>query len=135
VSLVQRLDGFCKGSDKNQLAQVFSDAVFDAALKGSPDAQTCFLLMGPSPWQFSGAISAEKSELGRHSRYTPDFTQKALERADPRVAMRALSSFVNLPHGHASWTDGLPKPDPALTWRAARLASLRALPEQRARIE
>ncbi len=133
--LVQRLDGFCKGSDKNQLVQAFSSAVLDAALKGSPDAQTCFILMGPSAWQGSGSIPNADTIFRRHIQYTPEFTQKALERADPRVAVRSLYRYVASPQGHASWTDGLPKPDPALTWRAARLASLRAGPEQRADIE
>lgn len=135
VSLVERLEQFCKGSDKSQLARVFSNAVFDAALKGNPDAQACFLLMGPSPWQGSGPISGGTAEIRRHSQYAPEFTQKALQRADPRVAVRALHSYVASPTGHASWTDGLPMPDPVLTWRGARLASLRALPDQRAVIE
>lgn len=135
VSLVQNLQGLCKGTDKNQLIQVFSNAVFDAALRNDPDAQTCFLLLGPSAWQGTGSIPEAKSEIGRYKEYTPAFTQKALERADPRVAAGALASYVASSMGHASWTDGLPKPDPVLTWRAARLASLRALPEQRARLE
>lgn len=135
VSLVERLEAFCKGSDRDQLARVFSNAVFDAALKGDPDAQACFLLMGPSPWQGSGPIPAAAAEIGRYSQHAPEFTQKALQRADPRVAVRALHSYVKSPTGHASWTDGLPKPDPVLTWRGARLASLRARPDQRAVIE
>ncbi len=133
--LVQRLQGFCKGSDNNRLVQAFSSTVLDAALKGSPDAQTCFLLMGPSAWQGSGSVPNADAIFRRHIQYTPEFTQKALERADPRVAVRSLYRYVASPQGHASWTDGLPKPDPALTWRAARLASLRAGPEQRADIE
>lgn len=131
VSLVQRLDGLCKGSDKNQLVHAFSDAVFEAAMKGNAEAQTCFLLMGPSPWQGSRSIPAEESEVGRYTTYAPGFTQKALERADPRIGVKVLASYVESSQGHASLNDRSPQPDPALTWRAARLASLRALPEQR----
>lgn len=133
--LVERLEGFCKGSDKRQLAQVYSDAVLDAALKGNPDAQACFLLMGPSPWQESGPITQVPAKIELHFRHTPDFTQQALQRADPRVSVQALHRYVDTPSGHASWTDGLPMPDPVLTWRGARLASLRARPDQRPPIE
>lgn len=135
VSLIQRLDGLCKGSDKNQLVHAFSDAVFEAAMKGSTEAQTCFLLMGPSPWQGSRQIAAGEFEVRRYTTYAPGFTQKALERADPRIGVKALASYVESSQGHTSLSDGLPQPDPALTWRAARLASLRALPEQRSIIE
>lgn len=133
--VVERLEGFCKGSDKRQLARGLSNALFEAAVRGNPDAQTCFLLMGPTPWLGSRLITEEAAEIERHIRHTSGFTQQALQRADPRVSVQALHRYVNTPNGHASWTDTVPMPDPVLTWRGARLAALRALPDQRADVE
>lgn len=135
ISVVRRLEGFCKGSDQSQLADAFSNTVFNAALQGSPDAEACFVLLGPSPWQVSGLAPSGALELDRYLKHAPAFTQRALERGDPQVAVAALYRYVASTPVHPSPTDDLPKADPSLTWRMARLASLRALPEQRVRIE
>ncbi len=135
VSVVRRLEKFCKGSDQRQLAEAFSSAIFNAALQGSPDAEACFVLVGPSPWQVPESGPSGKLEMDRYLKYAPAFSQRALERGDPRVAVTALYRYVASTPVHPSAIDDLPKSDPSLTWRVARLASLRALPEQRERIE
>lgn len=135
--VVQRMKDFCDGSDQKRLAAAFNSALFEAALQGNHDAEACFVLAGPTPWDTPGVNSSAESEsqLNRYLKYAPAFSQKALERADPRVAARALFRYVASPPVHPSPIDDLAKDDPLLTRRAARLASLRAIPEQRARLE
>ncbi|WP_141058018.1 hypothetical protein [Stenotrophomonas rhizophila] len=135
LSTVKTLDAFCSGSDPQALAEASSAAVFDAAVRGNPDAEVCFVMSGISASDGSESASFVKSLVDRYVAYAPVFSQKALERGDPRVAVRALARYAASPAVHPSWRDGVPKADPVLTWRGARLASLRSLPEQRERIE
>lgn len=135
MHVLRELEGLCRGSDQKQLAEVFSSAVFEAALQGSPDAEACFVLSGVSPLEVSESVASVHTEVNRYLQYAPIFTRNALERGDPRVAARELSRFVASASVHPSWLDNLPGADPRLTWRGARLASLRALPEQRERME
>lgn len=134
VSVVQQLRALCNDSDERQLILVAREAVFAAALKGSHDAEACFVLFGPAPWQGPGYPVVEPM-MDRYLKYAPDFTTKALENGDPIVATRALHRYLSTPPSHPSETDDLPKADPVLIWRAARLASLRAQPQQRTLVE
>lgn len=134
LSIVRKTEASCIGSDRDALAQVYTDAILKAALLGNPDAEVCFVI---SPSQLRNT-SAEVSETleDRYLKYAPVFTQNALERGDPYIAARALYRYVAAsPSRHPTRVDAMRKADPLLTWRAARLASLRALPEQRARLE
>lgn len=135
LSIVRKLEAFCSGSDQRALAEVFSNAVFDAALRGKSDAEVCFVLSSISRLKSAESASSLESQVDRYLKYAPAFSQKALERGDPRVAVKALSRYVASPSVHPSWLDNLSTADPNLTWRVARLASLRSLPEQRARME
>ena len=135
--IARQTESFCRGSDQNALAQVYIDTMFKAAKLGSPDAESCFVISkASSP---SGTISptAEWMDmlLDRYLKYAPTFTQKALERGDPRVAADALYQYIKSPGIHPSRMDDVQKADPYLTWQAARLASLRVLPEQRRVLE
>jgi hypothetical protein len=72
----------------------------------------------------------------RYLKYAPIFMQSALERGDPYVADWALYQYIaSPPVDRPSTLQEIPKADPYLTWQAARLASLRALPDQRKRLE
>ncbi|WP_132864817.1 hypothetical protein [Stenotrophomonas sp. ATCM1_4] len=136
--VVQRLEGSCQDSDEAQLIALVNSAVFDAALKGNAEAESCFVLFGPAPGHGPGnPPSGESAEvlLERYVKYAPEFGARALERGDPRVGVKALLAYTLPPPRHYSAVDELPKADPILTWRAARLASLRALPMQREMID
>ena len=134
--IARKTEPFCIGSNQDALAQVYIDALFKAAVLGNPDAESCFVISSVSP---SRAISASAAWmdmlLDRYLKYAPIFTQNALERGDPYVARRALYRYIESPGVHPSRMDALKKADPYLTWQAARLASLRALPEQRRQLE
>lgn len=134
VRIVQQLGALCNGSDERQLISVAREAVLTAALKGSPVAEACFVLFGPASWQGPGYPVMEPM-VDSYMQYATEFTNKALENGDPIVAPRALHRYIASPPLHPSEIDDLPKADPALTWRAARLASLRAQPQQRAVLE
>jgi len=134
LAIVRETERYCIGSNREELAQAYSDAIFEAALSGSPDAESCFVTSNVSPLEIPGAIEYRRLE-DRYIEYAPIFTENALERFDPYVAERVLYRYTASPGSHPSRLDHMPKPDPYLTWQMARLASLRALPEQRARIE
>lgn len=133
LSIARRTETACSGSDRDALAQVYTDAIFKAALLGNPDAESCFVI-SPSQLRTTSAAVSESIEE-RYLKYAPFFTQKALERGDPYIAARALYRYVASPGVHPTRRDDMQKADPYLTWRAARLASLRAVPEQRVRLE
>lgn len=136
--VVQRLEDSCTDSDEAQLIALVNSAVLDAALKGNAEAESCFVLFGPAPGQGPGnPPSGESAEvlLANYVKYAPEFGARALERGDPRVGVKALLAYTLPPPRHYSAVDELPKSDPVLTWRAARLASLRALPTQREMID
>ena len=134
VSVVRQTENFCSGSDRDVVAQAYSDAIFRAALLDSPDAQTCFVISTISPLETTPAAAYAFLER-RYLEHAPSFTKSALERFDPYVAKHALDRHTASPGVHPSKLDNMPKADPYLTWQVARLASLRALPEQRARLE
>lgn len=134
LSIVRKTEAFCIGSDRDSLAQVYADAILTAALLGDADAESCFVIGSISPLEITSATSLEFFE-NRYLKYAPTFIQNALERSDPYVAGNALYRYIASDGVHPSRLDDLPKADPYLTWRAARLASLRVLPEQRTRLE
>lgn len=134
LSIARQTEAFCMGSNQEALADVYIDSILKAALLGDPDAESCFVIGNVSPLEKTTAESLEFLE-NRYLKYAPVFTRKALERADPYVAENALYRYIRFPIVHPSRLDNLQKADPFLTWRAARLASLRALPEQRVRLE
>lgn len=133
ISILWQTEASCAGSDQTAMALAYADAVLKAALSGNPDAQSCFVIGAPPPLP-KGAASGE-SWQDRYLRYAPVFTEHALQRVDPYVAARALYQHIASPSLHPSKMDELKPADPYLTYRAARLASLRALPAQRARLE
>ena len=134
LSIARQTEAFCIGSDREVLARVYSDAILEAALLGNPDAESCFVISSISPLETIAPASWEVLE-NRYLKYAPIFTQNALERGDPYVARMALYRHVASLGVHPSRLDDLQKPDPYLTWKMARLASLRALPEQRMILE
>lgn len=134
LSIARQTEALCIGSDRDALTQVYTDANLKAALQGNPDAESCFVT-SVTPLLGSTPVASSKSFEDRYLNYAPIFMQNALERGDPYVAARALYLYVASSGGHPSRLDDLQKADPYLTWQAARLASLRALPEQRARLE
>lgn len=134
-SVVRKLEAFCSGSDREALADAYTDAILEAALRGNPDAQSCFVISSVFPQDRMKSVSSAEALARRYVKYAPVFTKNALERNDPRVAANALYKYVETPSGHPSPLDEMPKADPYLTWRAARLASLRVLPNQRERLE
>lgn len=134
LSIARQTEASCIGSDRDALAQVYTDAILKAALLGNPDAESCFVISPSQLRNTSAAVSETLEE--RYLKYAPVFTQNALERGDPYIAELALYRYVAAsPSRHPTRVDAMPKADPLLTWRAARLASLRALPEQRVRLE
>lgn len=134
LSIVRETESRCVGSDREALARVYGDAILRAALLGDPDAQSCFVIGSVSPLKITSPESLAHFE-DRYLKHAPAFTESALERGDPRVAANALYRYVASPVFHHSRLDGMPKADPYLTWRTARLASLRALPKQHAHLE
>ncbi len=134
LSIVRQTEAFCSGSDREVLAQVYTDAILKAALMGNPDAESCFVISSISPLETTNAASQRFLE-DTYLKYAPIFTQNALERGDPYVAGMALYQHIKSYSTHPSRLDDLQRADPYLTWRAARLASLRVLPEQRVRLQ
>lgn len=136
LAILNQTKAMCAGSDERETATIYSDLLLRAALMGDQGAETCFVLTGQQV-----ASESERNEVSmaaqqfRYMEYAPTMTQNALERADPYVAAQALYRYVASSPVHPSRLDDLPKADPYLTWQAARLASLRAMPEQRARLE
>lgn len=133
--LFRRTQSLCADSDQKTVATVYTNSVIKAALMGSKDAETCFVISNPNPTRNN--ISAKEEEIlnERYLRYAPTFARNALERGDPYVAVKSLYQYIASPSTHHSGMDTLPLADPYLTWRAARLASFRVTPEQRTRIE
>lgn len=134
LSIARLAERSCIGSDKKALAEVYADAIFKAALQGSPDAESCYVIAGVSSIEAGSSLSLELLEE-RYLKHAPAFTRNALERGDPYVAANALYRYSASEAMHPSRLDDVAKPDPYLTWRAARLASLRALPDQRLQLE
>lgn len=135
LSIVRQTEDLCAGSNREAVTQIYSDAILKAALLGDPDAESCFVISDPHiPGTENSAQLTEFLE-DRYIKYAPIFTAKALQRADPYVAQDALYRYVASPSRHPSKLDDLPRADPYLTWQTARLASLRAMPEQRTVIE
>lgn len=132
LSIVRETEALCVGSDRQALAELYADALLKSALLGNADAQSCFVLN--PPLETTSGQSLESFE-DSYLKYAPLFTHNALERGDPYVAARALYRYVASPGAHPSRLDDMQRADPYMTWRAARLASLRALPEQRVRLE
>ena len=137
VEIARQTETLCMGSNQEAAARVYADALLNAALLGSPDAESCFVMAGHHPPTEEGrrSTAVQRFFKERYMKYAPGFMRNALERGDPYAANLALYRYVASPSGHSSAQDSLPKTDPYLTWRAARLASLRSTPEQRARLE
>lgn len=134
IRVVQELGDYCRGSDPAQLAQASSDALFAAAMQGSAVAENCFFSMGPSAWGVPRTALEKQAEMERYLKYAPDFRQRSLERGDTLLVNRTLFEYTGTAMD-ASPMATLRKADPTLAWRSARLASLRALPDQRTSIE
>lgn len=136
LSIARQTEALCIGSDRTALLKEYINAILKAALLGSPDAESCFVISNPAPVD-GREVSADlmHSLEKRYAKYAPLFTKNALERGDPYVAGSALYRYIASPPVHPSLLDDVPKADPYMTWRAARLASLRATPEQRKRLE
>lgn len=134
LSIVRQTEDFCIGSNRQALAQVYANAILKAALLDSADAKNCFVTSNVSPLETTAAVSHAFYE-NRYLKYAPSFTKSALERLDPYVAEHVLNRYIASPGVHPSRLDDMQKADPYLTWQMARLASLRALPEQRIRLE
>lgn len=134
LSIARLAERSCIGSDKKTLAEVYVDAIFKAALQGSPDAESCYVITGVSSIEAGSSLSLKLLEE-RYLKHAPAFTRNALERGDPYVAAYSLYRYSASEAMHPSRLDEVAKPDPYLTWRAARLASLRALPDQRMQLE
>ena len=136
LSVVRQMEALCYGSNEDALALEYIESILKAALSGDADAESCFVISNVSPSRKVSA-SAEwmNSLMERYVKYAPTFTTNALERGDPYVAANALYRYVASPMFHPSVLDTMEKADPQLTRRMARLAALRALPEQRARLE
>lgn len=131
-SVLAQTKTFCSGSDEESVARVYMSSLLNAALLGDADAQSCFIITGaaiPSPKVMLSGRYTQYLE-SRYIEHSAVFTQSALERADPYVAENAIYKYIESPSLHPSARDNLPLPNPYLTFRAARLASLRALPEQ-----
>lgn len=137
LEIARRTEALCTGSNQEAAARVYADALLKAALLGSPDAESCFVVAGYHAPTEEGRKSAAVQRFfkERYIKHASSFMQNALERGDPYVASEALYRYIASPSGHPSAQDSLPEPDIYLTWRAARLASLRSTPEQRTRLE
>lgn len=136
LAVVRQMEALCYGSNEDALALAYLESILKAALSGDADAESCFVISNVSPSRKVSA-SAEwmNSLMERYVKYAPTFTANALERGDPYVAANALYRYVASPMFHPTVLDTMPKADPHLTRQMARLAALRALPEQRARLE
>ncbi len=134
VSIVRQTEQRCRGSNQEALAQAYTLAPFKAALLGNADAESCFVIGPLSPLETTNAEALASLE-DRYLIYAPIFTKNALARFDPYVAEHALNRYVASPRVHPSRLDRASRADPYSTWQVARLASLRALPEQRKRLE
>lgn len=137
LEVVRQTEASCVGSDREHVARVYTDAMFNAALMGSVDAQICYLQNG---YFDRTRKSMERTALvklleKRYVEYAPAFTKAALERNDPYAAKYALNRYVVSTLGPPELYELAPKADPYLTWRVARLASLRATPEERKDLE
>lgn len=133
-TVMERAETLCEGSDNKAVERAYHDALVNAALLGDSAAQACYIVRGP---QLPRPVSRDEvnSSMNQYLENAPVLTQMALERADPSVAWHALYQFVASPPTHPSAYDAIPLPDAFLTWRAARLMSLRATPELRSELE
>jgi hypothetical protein len=130
LTIARQTEALCAGTDPDELARVYSDAILKAALMGNPDAESCFVTGDLYPIKITSDESQRYFD-DRYLRYAPNFMQNALKRGDPHVAAYALYRQLPPQGGHLSVVDNLPKADPYLTVKMARLAALRALPENR----
>lgn len=134
-AVIDRAGALCEGSDRAAVERAYHLAMLDAALRGDPDAQTCFLRDGSDTNNWS-LQEFQQWVAPRYSEYVGLFTERGLDRADPWVGLVMLNEY---------WTDSpfatpianrmVPLPDIVRIWEVARLASLRAPPELRATIE
>ena len=134
-AVIDRAGALCEGSDRAAVERAYHLAMLDAALRGDPDAQTCFLRDGSdtrnwSPQEYQQLIGP------RYAEYRRSFTEAGLERADPYIGYWELYRYLR-----ATGPDPLPSnpseplPDIVRIWEVARLASLRAPPELRLKVE
>jgi hypothetical protein len=133
-AVIDRTRALCEGSDRAAVERAYHLAMLDAALRGDPDAQTCFLRDGGSTPNWN---AQEYQLMGtRYAEVRRSFTEAGLGRTDPYVGYRELSRYLR-----ATGPDPLPPspleplPDIVRLWEVARLASLRAPPELRLRVE
>lgn len=134
LAALHQTEVLCAGSNPDALAAVYPDALLKAALSGAPDAQSCFVLDNVASLQVPSRETYADAEK-KYLKYAETFTQNALERGDPFVADRALYRYIASEGVHPSELDTQPLANPYLVWRGARLASLRALPDQSQRLE
>lgn len=137
LSVLEKTKALCAGANQELVARTFMTSVLDAAIKGDADAQSCFVVTGaviPSPEAMLSGKYTRYLET-RYLQHANKFTKLALERADPYVAKKIVLQFTTSPSSQPSLQDNPTRLDPALILRAARLASLRALPEQRQSLE
>ncbi|HET9049111.1 MAG TPA: hypothetical protein VFN29_09175 [Chiayiivirga sp.] len=134
-TIIDRASALCEGSDRAAVNHAYERAKLEAALRGDPDAQTCFLKMGIdgrylSPLEYQHVVGP------RYAEYHRSFTEAGLERADPYVGFSTLADYLR-----ATGPDPLPSstseplPDIVRVWEVARLASLRAPPYLRSMTE
>jgi len=134
MSIVQRLSETCAGTDPIHLADQSVEATFSAALQGDAIAEACFAVQGPTPWGLATTGKDQSALFTRYVRYVPEFRRRALEADNPLIAKLTLFNYTATVM-HPSRLDTIPKEDPVLTWRAARLASLRTSDEERLALE
>ena len=134
-AVIDRARTLCEGSDRAAVERAYHLAMLDAALRGDPDAQTCFLRDGSDTRNWSSQ-EFQQSVAPRYSEYVGLFTEACMERADPWVGLSILNEYWTIsPFATPIANRLVPLPDIVRTWQVARLASLRAPPELRATIE
>lgn len=135
LSVLEKTKALCAGANQT-VARTFMTSVLDAAIKGDADAQSCFVVTGaviPSP---EAMLSGKYAIFGNSAvAACKSILKLALERADPYVAKKIILQFTTSPSSQPSLQDNPTRLDPTLILRAARLASLRAPPEQRQSLE
>ncbi len=134
-AIIDRASALCKGSDRIAVNRAYQRAMLDAALRGDPNAQTCFLKDGGDtrywdPQEYQQLVGYSDTDLNSL------FTKAGLERADPYVGYLEISRYMRaIGLEPLPTTPSEPSPDIVRVWEVARLASLRAPPYLRSMTE
>lgn len=134
-AVIDRTRALCEGSDRAAVERAYLYAMLDAALRGDPDAQTCFLRDGSLIRNWS---SQEYWRLigPQYYEYRKSFIHAGMDRADPWVGFWELSRYLRATGPDPlPMTSSEPVPDIIRIWEVARLASLRAPPYLRSMTE